>query len=297
MYTLYRLTAPSNKVYIGITSQSIKKRWKAGRGYKQCTLFNKAIKKYGWDNIIKEILFEDITEQEAKDLERLFIKIHRSNEPRYGYNLTEGGDGASGIKLTEEQKEHLRQINLGKHHTEETKRKMSNAHKGNKYALGTKLSEERKRKIGEREKGANNPRARRVICLETLKVYDTINQAREETGATKITDCCNHYENHKSSNGLHWEYYDEALTSQDYKDILERLVKEEYENKHRKLSEDEIRKNIERCSISVVCEETGEIFSSLHDASRKYGISPACICNCCKGKQKTAKGFHWKYAY
>jgi hypothetical protein len=41
----------------------------------------------------------------------------------------------------------------GKHHTKETKRKMSKAHIGNKKALGHKLSKETKKKISESQKG------------------------------------------------------------------------------------------------------------------------------------------------
>ena len=295
-YTVYRLTSPSNKVYIGITSQPIKRRWKYGNGYKSCTLLDRAIKKYGWDNFKKEILLDNTTESEAKSLEVMLIKIHRSNDPQYGYNLTEGGDGAKGVKRTEAQKEHLRQINLGKHLSEETKRKISAVHKGNKYCLGRKLSEEHKRKISEGERGADNPHAKKVICLETLKVYDTMTQAQKETGATKITACCKHYYKHKSSAGLHWEYYDESISDEEYKSILQRLLKEEYENKHQKPSQENINKTKERCSIPVICIETGERFRSLEAACKKYKIGKPNLCNCCKGKKKTVGGFHWKYA-
>lgn len=294
-YTVYKLTSPSEKVYIGITSQPIKKRWKNGNGYKRCPAMNKAITKYGWENFTKEILLENTTESEAKSLETLLIKVHMSNDSKYGYNITEGGEGTKGFKLSKEQKEHLRQINLGKHHSEETKRKMSAVHKGNKYNLGRKLSEEHKRQISEREKGSKNPRAKKVICLETLKVYDTMTQAQKETGASKITDCCKHSYKHKSSNGLHWEYYDENLSEQDYKDILQQLLKEEYENKHHKPSEENIKATVERSSVPVICVETGTIFNSIRDACRAYNLSPSCVCCCCKGKSKTAGGFHWKY--
>lgn len=295
-YTVYKLTSPSNKVYIGITSQPIKKRWRNGKGYKNCILMNKAIKKYGWENFKKEILLEGTTEHEAKALEMMLIKLCRSTDPNYGYNITEGGEGAKGVKRTEEQKEHLRQINLGKHHTEETRRKMSASHKGNKYNLGHKLSEERKRQISERQKGANNQHAKKVICLETLKVYDTMAQAREETGATKITECCKHYYKRKTSNGLHWEYYDDRLSDEDYKKVLQRLIKEQEENKNKHNTEESIKRLIERSSVPVICVETGTIFNSIRDACRAYNLSPPNVCNCCKGKKKTVGGFHWKYA-
>lgn len=221
-YTVYQFIFPSNKVYIGITSQKPYKRWKCGKGYKNCRLVNRAINKYGWNNVVKNVLYTNLTQAEAKRMEIELIKIFKSDNVKYGYNASPGGD--CGVKLTEAQKEHLRQINLGKHHSEETKRKMSESRKGNKYNLGKKLSEERKRQISESQMGAKNQHAKRVICLETLKIYDTLTQAKEETGATKITECCRHYPKHKSSNGLHWEFYDEELTFGDYKDILAWLL-------------------------------------------------------------------------
>ena len=278
-YTVYRLTSPSNKVYIGITSRSAKQRWNNGIGYKRCPAMNGAIKKYGWDNFKKEILLENTTESEAKALETLLIKIHKSNDPRFGYNRTEGGDGTT-----------------GHYPSEETRKKMGKAHKGNKYALGHKHTEEWKKANSIRINGANNGHARKVICLETLKVYDTMTQARKETGATKITECCKHYYKRKTSNGLHWEYYDDRLSDDDYKKILQRLIKEQEENKNNRNTEESIKRLIERSSVPVICVETGTIFNSIRDACRAYNLSPPNVCNCCKGKKKTAGGFHWKYA-
>ena len=278
-YTVYKLTSPSGKVYIGITSRTVKQRWNNGIGYKHCRAMYGAIKKYGWENIQKEILLENTTETEAKALEMMLIKLCRSNEREYGYNLTEGGDGTKG---------HIT--------SEETRRKMSAAHKGNKYSLGSKHTEEWKKQQSERQRGKNNQHAKKVICLETLKVYNTMKQAQKETGATKITDCCRHYYKHKSSNGLHWEYYDANLTDDDYKAILQRLKDEEERNKHRRPSEELRQKTSEICSVPVMCIETGEIFKSLEIACQKYGISKPNLCNCCRGKRKTVGGFHWKYA-
>lgn len=312
-YTVYKLTSPSNKVYIGITGQPIKSRWANGKGYKCCPAIFKAINKYGWDNIQKEILYEGLTEEHAKFIEVFLIGSYKSNDKRYGYNLTEGGEGTSGRivseetrriiseknkgkKLTEEQKEHLRQINLGKRQSEETKRKRSESMKGKKHPHKRVLSEKERKRLSDNFKGTNNPLARKVICLETLKVYDTATQAQKETGATKITACCKHYYKHKSSAGLHWEYYDESISDQEYKSILQRLIKEEYENKHHPPSEENRKKISERSSIPVICVEIGTIFNSMEDACRKYNISKANLCNCCKGKRRTAGGFHWEYA-
>ena len=36
-------------------------------------------------------------------------------------------------------------------------------------------------------------------------------------------------------------------------------------------------------------------FISISEASRQVHISFSCICECCQGKRKTAKGYRWKY--
>lgn len=107
-WCVYAHISPSNKYYIGITSQKPNERWRNGKGYKGCTYFNNAIQKYGWNNFQHEIIASNLTEQEAKNFEKLLIKKLKSNDERYGYNLTEGGDGACGLVMSEESKQLLR---------------------------------------------------------------------------------------------------------------------------------------------------------------------------------------------
>ena len=42
--------------------------------------------------------------------ERYFIKKYRSFERKYGYNLTEGGEGSPGYKHTEEAKKNMQTL-------------------------------------------------------------------------------------------------------------------------------------------------------------------------------------------
>ena len=72
-YTVYKHISPSNKVYIGITSIDPKQRWNSGYGYKSNRHFTSAIKKYGWENIKHDILFENLTEEEAKLMEKCIL--------------------------------------------------------------------------------------------------------------------------------------------------------------------------------------------------------------------------------
>lgn len=70
MYTVYRHVCPNNKIYVGITKLSVKARWgKNGALYKR-QYFYRAIQKYGWDNIKHEIMFENLTKEEAEAKEK-----------------------------------------------------------------------------------------------------------------------------------------------------------------------------------------------------------------------------------
>ena len=46
----------------------------------------------------------------------------------------------------------------------------------------------------------------------------------------------------------------------------------------------------------VKCEELNKVYHSSAEAGREIGISASGITLCCKGKAKTAGGYHWKYA-
>ena len=116
-YIVYEHKSPSGKVYVGITCQKIQHRWKGGSGYvrqdKHQEKFANAIRKYGWDNIEHRIVLEGISRSEADYAERYLIKWYKLHG--LSYNITDGGDGGLGTK-----------------HTEETKKRLSELHKGRK---------------------------------------------------------------------------------------------------------------------------------------------------------------------
>lgn len=91
IYKVYMHTVPNGKVYIGVTSQEVDKRWNHGQGYRSNLHFWRAIQKYGWSNIRHEVLFEGLTKEEAFEKEIELISLYESNNPHYGYNHTEGG--------------------------------------------------------------------------------------------------------------------------------------------------------------------------------------------------------------
>lgn len=134
-YSVYKHTSPSGKVYIGITSVKVEDRWKNGKHYKPCVLFQKAIDKYGWDNLKHEVLYTNINEISAKLIEEDLVYYYMSNN--ISYNIKPGGDTPVHIEWTEERRQEmsakLSGINnpfYGKRHSEETKQKFSKIRKG-----------------------------------------------------------------------------------------------------------------------------------------------------------------------
>lgn len=89
-YKVYKHTCPNGKVYIGITKCNPLERWGNGFGYESQTYFFRAIVKYGWINIKHEILYDNLSEQEAKKLEIQLIKEYNSQDINYGYNIDLG---------------------------------------------------------------------------------------------------------------------------------------------------------------------------------------------------------------
>ena len=96
-------------------------------------------------------LEKNLTEIGSLALERRYILWYGRKDLGTGllHNKTDGGEGSSGTKFTEEQKNKIRIAHLGKKHSEESKRKMSISKTGSKKKP---LTDEHKRKISESHK-------------------------------------------------------------------------------------------------------------------------------------------------
>jgi len=196
-YKVYCHTTPNNKKYIGITQQSVKKRWQNGRHYAACSAFNRAIKKYGWDNIKHEILWEGLNKKEAEIKEIELIIYHKTTNNNYGYNIEDGGN-ASGA-MSEETKKKLRNKALGRRHNAETKLKLSKINKGKILSENTK--EKIRHAISKKVKQIN---------LETgnlIKVFNSAIMASHSVAgkySSHISEVCNG--KRISAYGYKWEW-------------------------------------------------------------------------------------------
>lgn len=162
MYYIYRIINNINgKTYIGQHKYNDINDSYMGSG----TLLKKAKEKYGIENFSKEILYSEIkTREEADKIEIQTIKEERENG-NGEYNITDGGEGFRG------------------RHTEESKRKIGEASKGNQYAKGVnignqyakgnKLSEETKKQMGLSRMGNTNNGSAYIECIETGEIHRT----------------------------------------------------------------------------------------------------------------------------
>lgn len=164
-YKVYMHTAPNGKIYIGITCQKLYQRFQNGNGYRKSPRFSGAIKKYGWENIKHEVLFDNLTKEEAEKKEIELISLYKSNDRRYGYNIANGGNTVG--TLSQETKEKLATAQRGRSASTEARQKMSYSHKRENLSeetiqkmryshKGKSLSAETKAKIGSRHKGKKN---------------------------------------------------------------------------------------------------------------------------------------------
>lgn len=151
MYTVYKHTCPNNKVYIGITCQSVDERWRNGEGYHHNAHFTAAIKKFGWNNIKHEVLFTGLTKEEAEAKEIELIALYHSADRQFGYNITAGGHYQG--SLSEETKAKIRKAHIGMKYDVAFCEKISKRMIGKQNRLGQKQSDACKKKISEKNKG------------------------------------------------------------------------------------------------------------------------------------------------
>lgn len=155
-YIVYkRQLKNDNRVYIGYTKLSLHERaGRNGRKYANCEKFFDAILEYGWDNFESQILKENLSKKEAIYWESFYIQQY--NSIQNGFNTDNGT-----------------------FHSEETRRKMSEAH----------------------QKSA-------VRCVETGIIYNSIKEAGEKLNIktyNHISDVCKG--RRQTCGGFHWEYF------------------------------------------------------------------------------------------
>lgn len=209
-YLVYKHTSPSNKVYIGITSRKPEERWKNGKGYPHNKYFTSAIEKYGWDNFKHEILFTNLTKEEACQKEIELISFYKSNQSKFGYNNTSGGEYFHHNNCT---KELISKSLSGKKkppRSEEHCKHLSEGHKGQTgWNKGTQMPEEFCKKISEANKGREtwNKGKKGVQCHSE----ETRKNISKNSATPKVAIA---YKEYKAAGGLlKWNEFQKEYTN------------------------------------------------------------------------------------
>ena len=276
-YSIYIHTNKTNgKKYVGQTGQEPSYRWgKNGRKYTEkhkgktpSTYFSNAIIKHGWDAFYHDVLRSNLTKEEADILEIALIEGFDSTNRDKGYNLTTGGHRGG---HSQETKEKLRQINLGRYVSPETRKKNGLAHKGLKR---TKESIEKGRQKIRKARGVHVLQYDKNGKL--IKQWDYKVDASRELGIrdSSISDCC--AGRVKTAGGYIWRNIDEPLTQEHLKWCTTNGTKE--------------KRKIVRFTTDM---KFVDKWVNGADAQRATGISH--ILCCCHYDRKTAGGYIWRF--
>lgn len=200
---IYKITNNINgKIYIG-QSIDIEHRWNEHQKAKTNFYLHNAIRKYGIENFDFEII-EECEEHLLNSREIFWIDYYDSYNN--GYNLTTGGEGTRGHKMSDEGKKILSKSHRGKSspnkgvpHTNETKKKISDRCKGripwnkgkkNEYKLAPH-SEEIKKKISDSNKGKKHnltEEGRKRLSISASKQKNRLGQSPSEETRKKISE-------------------------------------------------------------------------------------------------------------
>lgn len=201
MKVIYEFVNKINgKIYVG-QAKDFKSRLRCHKYHtksnKKNNPFYAALRKYGWDNFIINIIEECDVEMLNKR-EEYWIEEKNCLYP-YGYNLMKGGnqyemsdetkkkisESRKGMKFSDKHIENLKKSHMGNKLSEETKKKISEINKGKIHSEDTRLklrySNPNRKEVG-RFDGKEN-----LICK-----YESIKEAARilQCNVGHLSECC-----------------------------------------------------------------------------------------------------------
>lgn len=272
----------NNKVYVGLTTRKFEYRY-GKNGIRSVYVKQKhsnahlcsSIEKYGFDCWEIKILHDNVTDvEELKSLEKYYVSKYKSNDPKYGYNKTAGGDTTADrfkkkVICINDQKIFDSIADAGEYynvsHTAISQCCLGKIQQvyGNQFAY---YEEGKKYELKE----ITNECFKAVVCINTMEKFDTITSAsiKYNCNIEAIRQACNNHYKGATALGYQWDYFEEG---KEYE-----LFDKTYYNSRR-----------------VICINTGEIYESVSEAEKTNNISG--ISACCRGENHTAGGYQWEF--
>jgi NUMOD3 motif len=236
-----------------------------GKTYKRPFETNKSRNVF-YKNIVKkhgvhvEMIVKDIDWDIAQWWEIRWIKALRNA----GYELSNATDGGDGLRNP----------------SEETRKKISKIHLGNKYCLGRKLSDETKNKISIAHEG-KEPNWEIINKLAEINKGNKYNLGKTLSESTRNKMSLAHVGNKYNLGRKH--------TNESRKNMsIAQMGK--------KMSPEAVEKTVSHHRKPVICLDDGLLFKSAMEAGKHYGLYNHCkVAEVCRGVRKTAAGRIFKY--
>lgn len=273
IYTLSSTRNPNIIRYVGKSKQKLSRRLSqhlcAAKKAKETNYklnynynwINKELSE-GYEIIIEELDSVNFQENESWEwLEQYWI----SQMKIWGFNitnLTDEGDGNKNQHFSKETIQKRAEKLRGIPRDLETRRKISESHKGKI------LSEETKNKVSNSIKELQG---RKILQYDLdgnkIKEWDCIVDAAKQLNIDKanIGHCCSHKENHNSAGGFIWRYIEDSTPVIKYTSNSICVL----DLNHKLIS----------------------IFKTAALASKELGVSTCSISNCCNHKIENVKGY------
>lgn len=288
-YVLYCHTNKiNNKKYIGITNQKPSRRWgKDGYGYHVQLKFYRAIQKYGWNNFKHEILFENLSSEEAEKLEIEMIAKYDTTNNNFGYNVSIGG----GITLANRRQikqfsvdgkllnvfESMLYIEKTYGYLTSSICQVCNGNKISAYGYIWRYIEDDFDLYSTELLNQEKPVNQYSMSGKYLHTYDSITDARNTTNIAKIGEVCN--KKRSSAGGYIWRFTNECDGTTDISVDTKTI------------------KNKRVCQIDVINNNIVGIYDSMLMAEKMTSVPKKQISKCCNHLKENHDGFRWEFYF
>ena len=301
----------NGKIYIGQTKQTLEQRYK--NGYEHCRHFWNAIQKYGWDNFEHIILVDNLSIDMANIIEEELIKKYNTTNHNNGYNMKSGGlnhiPSEETRKLMSKAHKGEKHWNYGKHWGDDFKKKLSEIHTGREITpewrknmskaqkKREKFSKETKEKIRISKLGSKNPMYGGIYHVLQ---YDFDGIFIKEWESVK----CASEEYNVSRSSISACCNGKIKSCSGYiwrykkNDCIEQKIKPYPYKKNIKDDNKNISNSTNRGKKIYQYTKDGyyvKEFKSAKDVEKNTGIKVYGIQRCCRGELYTFCGYRWSY--
>jgi len=276
MIGIYKITSPSDKVYIGQSIDIDNRFYTYKRLIKRSigrSLYNSLLK-YGFDSHEVKIIHElpsDVEQNILNEYERFYISQYKACGVKM-MNLTDGGEGSVGYKHTDESRNIMKAKAVGRIAGDKNPNYGKGLHGKNNPMYGKK----RPKEILDKLLAVNQkPVIKYSLSGELLAEYKSGAEAERETGVgfVNISSVCRKRPRCKTAGGYVWRFKDDpfgVVVNKNFMPVLQFTKDQKFIKDWASIKEAMISLNIGK-------------------------TDPSNICSCCNNKRHTAYGFIWKY--